>query len=143
DYMMKQPRVSFIWGNHDAAWLGASLGCEALVAHVLRISLRYQNLAQLEEGYGIPVEPLETLAREVYGDDPVVRFMPKGKDGGQDALLLARMQKAAAIMQFKLEGQLIERYPHWGLRHRRLMGGINPEAGTITVEDKTFALADR
>src|SRR5262249_7822541 len=103
----------------------------------------YQNLAQLEEGYGIPVEPLETLAREVYGDDPVVRFKPKGKDGGQDALLLARMQKAAAIMQFKLEGQLIERYPHWGLGHRRLLGGINPEAGTIAIDGKTFGLADR
>jgi fructose-1,6-bisphosphatase-3 len=143
DYLMKQPRVSFIWGNHDAAWLGAALGCEALVAHVLRISLRYQNLAQLEEGYGIPLEPLETLARDVYGDGPVERFKPKGKDGSQDALMLARMQKAAAVMQFKLEGQLIERHPHWELGHRRLMGGINPEAGTITIDGKTFALADR
>src|SRR5262249_24663814 len=42
DYMMRQPRISFVWGNHDAAWLGACLGSEALIAHVLRISLRYR-----------------------------------------------------------------------------------------------------
>src|SRR5690606_28912795 len=23
DYMKRQPRLSFVWGNHDAAWLGA------------------------------------------------------------------------------------------------------------------------
>jgi fructose-1,6-bisphosphatase-3 len=37
-YLMQQPNVSFIWGNHDVAWLGACLGHEALIAHVLRIS---------------------------------------------------------------------------------------------------------
>src|SRR5687768_3070328 len=28
DYLRQQPNVSFIWGNHDAAWLGAALGHE-------------------------------------------------------------------------------------------------------------------
>ena len=36
DYLRQQPNVSFIWGNHDAAWLGAALGHEALICHVLR-----------------------------------------------------------------------------------------------------------
>ena len=141
DYIMKQPNVSFVWGNHDAAWLGATLGCEALVAHVLRISLRYRRLAQLEEGYGIPLEPLEELARTAYGDDPAARFIPKGEGG--DTLLLARMQKAAAIMQFKLEGRLLGKYPEWGLEHRRLMGGLDPEAGVIVIDGKVWPLADR
>jgi len=38
DYLRLQPNVSFIWGNHDVAWLGASLGHEALICHELRIS---------------------------------------------------------------------------------------------------------
>ena len=44
DYLRQQPNVSFIWGNHDAAWLGASLGHEALICQVLRVSLRYRRL---------------------------------------------------------------------------------------------------
>ncbi|MBY0231578.1 MAG: fructose-1,6-bisphosphatase [Gemmataceae bacterium] len=141
DYLMKQPRVSFVWGNHDAAWLGAALGCEALVAHVLRISLRYRRTAQLEEGYGIPLEPLAELARSAYGDDPAERFVPKV--AGPEPLLHARMQKAAALMQFKLEGQLLARYPEWGLEHRRLLGGLDPEAGTVRIDGKDWPLADR
>ncbi len=37
EYLRKQPNVSFIWGNHDAAWIGAGLGHEALICHVLRV----------------------------------------------------------------------------------------------------------
>ena len=77
DYLRQQPNVSFIWGNHDAAWLGASLGHAALICHVLRVSLRYRRLAQVDEGYSIPWTPLEHLARTVYDGDPAVHFMPK------------------------------------------------------------------
>jgi len=28
DYLRRQPNVAFTWGNHDAAWIGASLGQE-------------------------------------------------------------------------------------------------------------------
>ena len=62
---MQQPKVALTWGNHDAAWLGAALGQEALICHVMRISLRYRRLLQLEEGYGIPMAALELLARTV------------------------------------------------------------------------------
>ncbi|MBV9672857.1 MAG: fructose-bisphosphatase class III, partial [Verrucomicrobia bacterium] len=48
-YLMQQPNVALTWGNHDAAWMGASLGQEALICQVLRISLRYRRLLQLEE----------------------------------------------------------------------------------------------
>src|ERR1700726_1648994 len=78
DYLMQQPNVSFVWGNHDMAWLGAALGHEALICQVLRITLRYRRLSQLEEGYGIPVEPLDLLARTVYANDPAASFEVKG-----------------------------------------------------------------
>jgi fructose-1,6-bisphosphatase-3 len=141
DYLMKLPNVSFTWGNHDAAWLGACLGSEALIAHVLRISIRYRRLAQLEEGYGIPVQPLEALVRSVYANDPAACYVPKG-EGLRDRTTMARMQKAAAIIQFKLEGQLIERNPQWGLGARRLLHTIDRAAGTIVVDGKTYPLRD-
>jgi fructose-1,6-bisphosphatase III len=141
EYLKLQPRVSFVWGNHDMAWLGASLGCEALACHVLRVSLRYRRLTQIDEGYSIPLTPLEYLARTVYADDPAKNFFPK-ESGLRDKVIVARMQKAAAIMQFKLEGQIIARHPEWGMENRRLLHRIDPKAGTIEVDGVTYALRD-
>jgi fructose-1,6-bisphosphatase-3 len=141
DYLRVQPNVSFIWGNHDAAWLGASLGHEALICHVLRISLRYRRLGQLDEGYSIPLTPLEYLAQAVYGDDPATGFMPK-MSGTRPNLLVARMHKAAAVMQFKLEGQVIARNPQWEMDHRRLLHRIDKSSGTIEVDGVRYPLRD-
>jgi fructose-1,6-bisphosphatase III len=142
DYLMRQPNVAFTWGNHDAAWLGACLGHAALVCHVLRISLRYRRLSQLEEGYGIPVQPLDHLVREVYGaDDPAEHFEVKG-EGLRDTTLMRRMQKAAAVMQFKLEGQMIARHPEWRMDHRRLLHRMDLKAGTIEIDGRTYPLLD-
>ncbi len=140
--LRRQSNVSIVWGNHDAEWMGACLGQEALIATVLRISLRYGRIAQLEEGYGIPVEPLELLARTAYAQDPAERFHSKGRDL-RDPLLLARMQKAAAILQFKLEGQTTRRNPTFDLEHRNLLHRIDPAAGTVVVDGKSHSLLDR
>jgi fructose-1,6-bisphosphatase-3 len=142
DAIRRQSNVRIVWGNHDAEWMGACLGQDALVATVLRISLRYGRIAQLEEGYGIPVEPLEQLAHAAYGDDPATLFRAKGEDL-REPLLLARMQKAAAILQFKLEGQTVRRNPHWELEHRNLLHRIDPAAGTVTIDGKVHPLKDR
>lgn len=142
DYLMQQPNVSFVWGNHDVLWLGACLGSETLICTVIRISLRYRRFFQLEEGYGIPLAPLEYLAREVYGDDPAECFMPKG-EGTRETITVARMQKAAAVMQFKLEGQLIARHPEWGIPDRMLMHRMDLDAGTITIDGATYELKDK
>ena len=112
-----------------------------MIATVIRLSLRYRRLAQLEEGYGIPLEPVERLARTVYGDDPAVRFAVKG-DGVEDPVLLARMQKAAAILQLKLEGQLLRRHPEWELEHRCLLHRIDPSASTVTIDGVAHPLLD-
>ncbi len=141
DYLRQQPNVSFIWGNHDAAWLGASLGHEALICHVLRVSLRYRRLGQIDEGYSIPWTPLEHLANTCYGDDPATYFMPKAS-GTRPNLLVARMQKAAAIMQFKLEGQVIARHPEWEMEHRRLLHRIDRVKGTIEIDGMVYPLRD-
>lgn len=141
EYLRRQPRVSFTWGNHDAGWIGACLGQEALIAHVLRVSIRYRRLSQLEEGYGITLQPLEHLVRTVYHDDPAERYLPKGS-GLREPLTMARMQKAAAILQFKLEGQTIARHPEWKLDHRRLLRGLDLQAGTVEVDGTRYPLLD-
>ncbi len=141
DYLRQQPYVSFVWGNHDAAWIGAAMGCEALICNVLRVSLRYRRLYQIDDGYGIPLTPLEHLARTVYANDPAKHFMPK-ESGLRPNDVVARMQKAAAIMQFKLEGQMIARNPQWGLEERRVLHKIDLPAGTITIGGEMYALRD-
>jgi fructose-1,6-bisphosphatase-3 len=141
EYLRRQPNVAITWGNHDAAWLAAALGQEAAIAHVLRISLRYRRLSQLEEGYGVTLQPLEHLVRAVYADDPASCFMAKGT-GLRDPLQIARMQKATAIMQFKLEGAWIQRNPEFELEHRRLLHTLDLKAGTIVVDGVPRPLKD-
>lgn len=141
DTLMRQPRVSLLWGNHDMLWLGSHLGHDPCMLTMLRFSARYRQAAQLEEGYGILTTPLERLVREVYADDPATRFMPKG-EGMRDPLTVARMQKALAIMQFKSEGRMIERHPEWGLDHRRLLHRIDLAKGTVTIDGVTHPLLD-
>jgi fructose-1,6-bisphosphatase-3 len=142
DLLMQQPKVSITWGNHDTVWMAACLGHAASIMTVIRVSLRYRRLSQLEEGYGIAMAPLEKLAREVYGDDPAERFQCKG-EGLRDPQLMARMQKAAAIMQFKLEGQLFQRRTDWQMQHRALLHKIDRAAGTVDLgEHGTHPMRD-
>jgi fructose-1,6-bisphosphatase-3 len=56
---------------------------------------------------------------------------------------MARMQKAVAVMQYKLEGQMIARHPEWELDHRRLLRNIDLEKGTVVVDGRTYPLRDR
>jgi fructose-1,6-bisphosphatase III len=132
DLLMQQPKVSVTWGNHDTVWMAACLGHAASIMTVIRVSLRYRRLSQLEEGYGIAMAPLEHLAREAYGEDPASRFQCKG-EGLRDGQTMARMQKAAAILQFKLEGQLFQRRPDWNMEHRRMLHRIDPASGTVDL----------
>ncbi|MEE9147124.1 MAG: fructose-bisphosphatase class III, partial [Candidatus Tectomicrobia bacterium] len=141
DTLTHQPRLAMTWGNHDVSWMGACLGHEALIATVLRLSLRYRRLSQLEEGFGITMAPLEKLAREVYGDDPVVHFQSRGH-GLREAAQMARMQKAMAVMQFKLEAQAIARQPEYQMQHRALLTQINLQGGTVTLDGAEYALTD-
>ncbi|HVY45091.1 MAG TPA: fructose-bisphosphatase class III [Minicystis sp.] len=141
DTLRRQPNVAFAWGNHDAEWIGACLGNRALIATVLRISLRYRRLSQLEEGYGIPCAPVEKLARTVYGDDPAERFAVKG-EGLRDPLLMARMQKAMAIVQFKLEGQAARRNPHFEQEARCLLHRVDEARATVEIDGERYPMLD-
>ena len=134
------------WGNHDIEWMGAMAGNWALIATVLRVSIRYANIETLEEGYGINLLPLANFAMTVYGDDPCTIWQTKDFENNprltRSAQLMAKMHKAISIIQFKLEGQTVLRHPEWHMNHRALLDKIDFEAGTITIEGKTYPLAD-
>ncbi|HLP83321.1 MAG TPA: fructose-bisphosphatase class III [Phycisphaerales bacterium] len=145
DTLMRQPKCNLLWGNHDMLWIGAHLGHEPCMLTVLRFSLRYRKLSQLEEGYGVIMAPIERLVRDVYNDDPCEKFMPKG-EGFRDAITVARMQKAIAIMQFKAEGRMFERHPEWKLEHRRLLHRLRWENGkpvSVEIDGVQHALLDQ
>jgi len=138
--------VDIQWGNHDVLWMGAAAGSEACIATVLRICARYANLDTIEDGYGINMLPLATFALEFYGNDECAAFKPKIESdmvySENDIKLIAKMHKAIAILQFKLEGEIINRRTYFGMEDRLLLNKINYEEGTINLNGKIYELND-
>ena len=145
DKLCKYHSLDIQWGNHDIIWMGAAAGNLACVATVIRNSIRYGNIDLLEEGYGINMLPLATFAMRVYADDPCERFVfkttPTGKNFEENEMT-RRMHKAIAIIRFKLEGQLIKKYPEYGMRDRLLLEHIDYENGTVEIEGKNYPMLD-
>jgi len=117
------------WGNHDIEWMGAMAGNMALLATVLRVSIRYANIETLEEGYGINLLPLANFAMTVYGNDPCTIWQTKDFENNprltRSAQLMAKMHKAISIIQFKLEGQTVRRHPEWHMDHRDVLSHLD------------------
>lgn len=126
------------WGNHDILWMGAHAGNRACICNVLRLSLRYNNMATLEEGYGINLVPLATFAMEAYGDDPCDEFLPKllanNTIDDKQRLLIARMHKAISIIQFKEETRIIARHPEWNMAQRDMLRNIDFRKGSCYID---------
>jgi fructose-1,6-bisphosphatase-3 len=144
DRLMDYHYVSIQWGNHDVSWMGAASGCEALVANVVRLALRYATLETLIDGYGIRLRALARFAEEVYGDDPCERFCPKAGSSVEDytPAELARMHKAITVIQLKLEAQIIRRHPEYAMEDRLVLDMIDLDAGTVTLDGRRHPLLD-
>jgi len=144
--LMNHHSVDIQWGNHDVLWIGAACGSEICMADALRVSLRYAGMETLTEGYGINLGPLVRLVASHYQGDFAPSFQVKSRTleyREKDLDLFSRMQKAIAVITFKLEGQLIRRRPELELSHRSLLDKIDYKAGTITLEGNTYQLTDR
>ena len=145
DTLMSHHSVDIQWGNHDISWMGAAAGNQALICNVIRISAKYGNLNLLEDGYGINLVPLARLAMSRYDKDPCSCFKLDYREEEydvRDAMLDEKMHKAIAIMQFKLEGQMIVGHPEFGMENRLLLDKIDPAAGTVLIEGKKYPLRD-
>ena len=145
DTLMAHHSVDIQWGNHDVSWIGAAAGCEALICNVIRISAKYGNLNLLEDGYGINLVPLARLAMNRYDKDSCSCFKLDYREDEYDVgdvLLDKKMHKAIAIMQFKLEGQMILRHPEFKMQDRLLLDKINPEKGVVMIDGQEYELRD-
>lgn len=147
DELMKIHDVDIQWGNHDISWMGAASGNRALIANVIRISMRYNNFDVLEDGYGLNLRALAVFAGEYYKNDDCVLFMPQTLDDNiydpVDTKLVAKMHKAITIIQLKLEGQLIERHPEWGMGKRDIFRMVDFDRGTVTIDGSEYELLDK
>lgn len=144
DILCNYHNFDFQWGNHDILWMGAASGNKCCMANAVRMALRYGNQSALEDGYGINLLPLATLAIQYYRKDDCTQFMPKvdnlSKD--TDSMLVARMHKAISIIQFKLEAEIIKRRPEFKMDDRLLLDKISDDRKTITLNGVEYDLID-
>lgn len=146
DELISFGNVDFQWGNHDAEWMGAAAGNQVAMCSVLRVGISYNNFDALEHGYGFNLRALSQFAQDVYGDDPCERFRPKTLyDNVYDRVdpdLTARMHKAIAILMFKLESQLLDRHPEWGLADRNVLQRVDFRRMVLVDNGQEYPLLD-
>lgn len=146
DELMNYHSIDIQWGNHDILWMGAAAGSKACIANAIRISTRYGSIDSIENGYGINLLPLATFAIEFYGGDPCTSFkpvnIPPGRSKERDITLLSKVHKAIAIIQFKLEGEIIKNHPEFNMDDRLVLNNIDYKKGTINLYGNAYKLND-
>lgn len=146
DTLMDGHELDIQWGNHDVLWMGAASGSPACMANVIRISARYNNLEIIEDAYGISLRSLMLFSEMNYPEDRYQPFLPKIDPDSEEKIYpeeirqIAKMNQAISIIQFKLEGQIIQRQPEFNMAERLLLDKINHDKGTITIEGKDYPL---
>ena len=137
--------MTYSGGNHDILWMGAAAGEKTCIANALRISSRYDNLDIIEDIYGINLLPLASFAINTYRHDPCSEFQPKvDRDDSnmREISMIAKIHKAISVIQFKLEGAIINRRPEYEMSHRLLLDKVDYDKGTIVIKGKTYPLKD-
>ena len=144
DTLMNYHSVDIQWGNHDILWMGAACGQLACIATVIRIAARYGSLDTLEDGYGINLIPLATYALDTYSNTNCDTFSIKYNTdyNTKDLSLDMKIHKAIAIMQFKLEGQIIMKHPEFLMDDRLLLDKIDYEKKTVMAYGKEYSMND-
>ena len=146
DHLMRHHNVDLQWGNHDVLWMGAAAGSPVCVANAVRLSVQYDSLDMLENGYGINLLPLALFSNEQYaaGDASVFRprKLPEEPFKPRDLNLYARMHKAISVIVYKLEGQLIRRHSEYGMADRDMLSRVDWAKGVLPVDGREYPLRD-
>ncbi len=124
DLLLRHNAVDIEWGNHDILWMGAACGSEVCVAGAVYNCLHYHAERTLESGYGISLRALALFAERLYPDRPPMEAAAA----------------AVAVMQFKLEGQLILRNPCFEMDDRLLLDKINSERHTVCIDGTEYPM---
>ncbi len=139
--------VDIQWGNHDISWMGAATGNLACICNVLRIAISYNSFDVLEDGYGINLRPLSMFAAKVYQMIHVFSLCQKDilDENIYDAVdpgLAAKMHKAIAVIQFKVEEAIIQRHPEYEMENRMLLTAVDYQKGTVMIDGKEYPMLD-
>ncbi len=103
--------VDYVLGNHDILWLGAASGNKSLIAEAIRITCRYDHF-ELMERLKFDTSKLAEFASSTYPADMVRGNFKAKTDMGKS------MEKALAVIQFKLEEQTIRDFPDYDMHSR-------------------------
>lgn len=137
DKLMEYHSVDIQWGNHDIVWMGAAAGSKICILSVIRICARYGQLGILEENYGINLISIAKYGYEQY-DEVEDQFYPLVTDNllEDEVKMCAQINKAATILLFKLEDQLVDRSPIYEMSDRKLLSKVNFDDYTIEIDGK-------
>lgn len=145
DTLMNYGNYDIQWGNHDILWMGAACGNLACIANVVRICTRYASFETLEDDYGVSLLPLARFAMDIYSSDTCECFKPKN-DGREynekDIRLIAQMQKAISIIQFKVEHLIICDNPEYDVDDRNLLHHIDFNKSTVKIDGIEYNMLD-
>ena len=103
--------VDYVFGNHDILWMGAASGSKSLIAEAIRITSRYDHFEFMDR-LDFDVSLLESFAISTYPADKVTGNFKAKTDRGRS------MEKALAVIQFKLEEQTIADFPDYEMESR-------------------------
>jgi fructose-1,6-bisphosphatase-3 len=103
--------VDYVLGNHDILWMGAATGNRSLIAEALRITCRYDHFSLLDR-LQFDSSKLAKFARKTYPAKKITGRFKANTDLGRS------MEKALAIIQFKLEEETIKKHPEYEMDSR-------------------------
>ncbi|WP_247953867.1 fructose-1,6-bisphosphatase [Streptococcus intermedius] len=143
--LMAYHSVDIQWGNHDIIWMGAFFGSKECLLTLLRIAARYGYLYDIERAYGLNLRSLVLFAEKTYSEN--AKFKPNlGKRSDsyapKEILQLEKVHQALAIIQFKLESQLIQRRPEFDMAQNVTLDKIDYWEESILVGGKKHFLAN-
>ena len=143
DELLQFHSLDIQWGNHDIIWMGAFFGSKACLLNVLRIAARYGYLWDIEKAYGLNIRSLTLFADKTYKANP--KFRPilgtrAEEFTAEEILQLEKVHQALAILQFKIETQLMKRRPEFQMDNQILLDNIDYWKNTISIDGKSYSL---
>lgn len=143
DELLQFHSLDIQWGNHDIIWMGAFFGSKACLLNVLRIAARYGYLWDIEKAYGLNIRSLTLFADKNYKANP--KFRPilgtrVEEFTAEEILQLEKVHQALAILQFKIETQLMKRRPEFQMDNQILLDNIDYWKNTISIDGNSYSL---
>ena len=143
DELLRFHSLDIQWGNHDIIWIGAFFGSKACLLNLLRIAARYGYLWDIEKAYGLNIRSLTLFADKTYKENAKFRPILGNREKeftAEEILQLEKVHQALAIIQFKLETQLMKRRPEFQMENQILLDKIDYWKESLTIDGATYSL---